>query len=835
MKHLGFVKKIIFFTLIICIPIIFIASNVFPQTSTWSSPQKIINETISGDWNLPPQICRYPGKPDIAIDSQGNWHIVYYEMESNPSYDFVKREIKYLSRGMSTPVTVAVASPRQYFNRPSIALDSQNNPHIVYEQYDDFSPEDPGSCEYSYVYKIMYVNNISGVWSSPQQIVSAMSGGSRCSLPMIYRYVGEPSLAIDSYGNWHIVYYDSELNITSFGNTQRYEIRYLRSGMTSPIVVATSAGYEQDFSYPSIALDSQDNSHITYGFYDNISSSNNMYSYTYGIMYVDNFSSPQQIASITNSGDWIKTLMYAGEPNIVIDSQDNWHIVYYEAQDIKYLVKGMTTSISISTASPSQYFDYPSIALDSQDNGHVVYGQFEYFFPGGSKYHNECSIIYINSLSSVEFFDGSDFSAGREITNDAQKLLQEGTAMEGAVADGVTRLLIRLPVENNVNNLVTLSLAGSSNPAENGFLYSLDNPDNTQKFQQSIQVYPVIVNNKKYIFAGYRAPDNFTRQGVEEDKTNSERKVTLTIQSNDSSLNLTQDIEIVRPPLILVHGLWSGPEMWDGFKIMLKNKIPDLQIYTIDYQKKNASHFNENKNVPYSCDGDSVVKAKTDLKSKGIAMVQADVLGHSMGGILARIWAGQPEEIYLRSDNFYRGDINKLITLDSPHKGSFLADFGVLTLEIVKQYKPDIYEAFIFLGEEFKYFLNKGALQDLMTISDKIKVMNSREVAVLAHVIAGDFIITEDFLDNDDMGFLYSFIKNVENKLDLQIIPDRSDLVVSLDSQTGGLSASQLKTFNHHHCAAVNKNVEEEVIDLLSTDDSSLFSNGFPVKDLSLP
>jgi hypothetical protein len=55
---------------------------------------------------------------------------------------------------------------------------------------------------------------------------------------------------------------------------------------------------------------------------------------------------------------------------------------------------------------------------------------------------------------------------------------------------------------------------------------------------------------------------------------------------------------------------------------------------------------------------------------RATAATQANVVGHSMGGILGRIHVGLGNAGYYRKDNFMKGDIKKLITLDTPHTGS---------------------------------------------------------------------------------------------------------------------------------------------------------------------
>ena len=94
-----------------------------------------------------------------------------------------------------------------------------------------------------------------------------------------------------------------------------------------------------------------------------------------------------------------------------------------------------------------------------------------------------------------------------------------------------------------------------------------------------------------------------------------------------------------------------------------------------------------------------------------IAATRADVVGHSMGGLLARVYAsdsipslvndkqstGKPGALnkcntrtpynpeYRRPDNFGRGDINRLITIGTPHHGSELPEiFNLITLQEIE-------------------------------------------------------------------------------------------------------------------------------------------------------
>ncbi len=217
-------------------------------------------------------------------------------------------------------------------------------------------------------------------------------------------------------------------------------------------------------------------------------------------------------------------------------------------------------------------------------------------------------------------------------------------------------------------------------------------------------------------------------------------------------------------------------------------------------------------------------------------MVQADVLGYSMGGVLARIYAAGDkyyyEGFYRNSGNFGEGSINKLITLDSPHKGSFLADFGIQSLSLLEKEAPSLKGLVVDLGNELGMDFTQGALYDLMTVSEPIKNINSSVVDIPVHAIAGD--VGFDFKLELVLGPEGSYLA-----VSIVIDPPEggvgpSDLVVSVESQKGGLEPSASSVFTHWHSAAVsNEDVSDEVVDLLNTQpeiaEGSLFSKGFPV------
>ena len=115
-------------------------------------------------------------------------------------------------------------------------------------------------------------------------------------------------------------------------------------------------------------------------------------------------------------------------------------------------------------------------------------------------------------------------------------------------------------------------------------------------------------------------------------------------------------------------------------------------------------------------------------------MVQADLVGHSMGGLLARQWT--EDSGYLNQKTFEIGDIHKLITLDTPNKGSFLADAGIACLNGSHSIEATgIFNTMNATG----YSLTQGAVADLMTKSPAIANINSNPTNAFVHAIVGNY------------------------------------------------------------------------------------------------
>jgi len=280
--------------------------------------------------------------------------------------------------------------------------------------------------------------------------------------------------------------------------------------------------------------------------------------------------------------------------------------------------------------------------------------------------------------------------------------------------------------------------------------------------------------------------------------------------NEEDRMKRTIKLQLLRPPVVLVHGFgdepinaWMTPiSVGMSLNELLKNK--GFLPFLVDYQNSNgrgfagggASSFRDNRFVVWngmstadlpSKDGNEINKSWKTIENKisenniteafvggirqaityyreelEIAATKADVVGHSMGGILPRVYAADklPEELpeftekdksddavppepynerYERPDNFKSGDINRLVTLNTPHGGS---EQPTIFEQLTKKRLPEtdwanylyktVADSAAFLA---RVRADSKAMQGLNTRSRALRLIG--ETHVPSHVIAG--------------------------------------------------------------------------------------------------
>ena len=220
-----------------------------------------------------------------------------------------------------------------------------------------------------------------------------------------------------------------------------------------------------------------------------------------------------------------------------------------------------------------------------------------------------------------------------------------------------------------------------------------------------------------------------------------------------------------------------------------------------------------------------------------MAMTQVDVFGHSMGGLLSRLWAGEP--VSHNRTNYNEGDINRLVTIDSLHCGSPIAD----AIWLFRSWLDPVIRANLDnLIARVGTPPDTGALEDFRVFGPAIADLTSRFTDARTHTIAGDYSIPIELCSpafavaEPLLAPFFCTLK--EFGLDVTVnIPTHSDLLVGVDSQLGGLVASATDKHNHAHSGAANQPaVISDCVGLLRTRPSSpVFAEGFPFGCDALP
>jgi DNA-binding beta-propeller fold protein YncE/pimeloyl-ACP methyl ester carboxylesterase len=335
----------------------------------------------------------------------------------------------------------------------------------------------------------------------------------------------------------------------------------------------------------------------------------------------------------------------------------------------------------------------------------------------------------------AEFLDGPQITKviEQDPNNPHQPFLADvskGREVKGVATDGVAQVIIRIPAKA-VGEQFALSIHSDqcNYPLdciidEYGFLFDPSQPPqnlftNEPSPLQTPLITAVPTDQGPMAFAAYRAPVDFARSGNTDDEKEAQRSVFVSINSVPPG-GTQQDLEIklVRPPVFFIHGFNTDSSAWDDFYPLInKTSIYSINkpnygyyLYDPDYSDPNnitytpttairiidtvpsliriedflsqvrQSHLGFSFTTPYVAASIlSGIKDFTGGKNPAslqVAAVGADIVAHSMGGLIARMWTTLPQ--YKSKGNYNQGPIHKLITLGTPHFGTPQATLSLL-------------------------------------------------------------------------------------------------------------------------------------------------------------
>jgi len=393
-------------------------------------------------------------------------------------------------------------------------------------------------------------------------------------------------------------------------------------------------------------------------------------------------------------------------------------------------------------------------------------------------------------------------------------------------ADGgrATLIALSLPAGNNLIDSIrftTSSLIASADSILYGYFSNLTVSSNS---------LTAVFNHPGYVDSLYRP---------------SRLDTIFVIKTSTSKVLKKIPFQVFRAPILTLHGLLSGGSTFKSFHdgLMATGFTNEDLFYLGDYENSNTRHFLDNENVV----PDRINRLLDQVRTAGYSSSKVVFIGHSMGGVLARNYVES-------SDYISKKNIQKLITLNTPHSGS---QFGNLVISpncrgIVVRNAMN----FLALHPQNKD-INDGAFEDLAVGSNANSSMNAdAQSPNYAEVACHTITSTKNYGTFATNG-LCSFVSvvlgldyvlcglNPSQVLDYVFFNELSDGIVPLSSQTGGLTNQNTSNLNNlynvsdcHAGVTANSKVVTRFVNLLCSDptDATLFSlNGFNPATLQVP
>ncbi len=262
--------------------------------------------------------------------------------------------------------------------------------------------------------------------------------------------------------------------------------------------------------------------------------------------------------------------------------------------------------------------------------------------------------------------------------------------------------------------------------------------------------------------AVYVAPTDFVRPSHAGDQQSKLRSVSIRATDAPTGRTSIQTVNIVRPPVVLVHGLFGEPGDFVAGGSGIYGAIESSRLFSevafarydqpVTLDASNPSYGGNDFDVKGNTLGflydanvilpklEAVVKDYAGRNPSGgsIATVQVDIVAHSMGGDVTRTLPQIPG--YADQKTYEVGYVHKLITIDTPHLGSPLA---------TELHNPDDNNLCVqaFLGLQGNYsFLNvqlisgqliDGATGDLQIGSNAIRLIHTGAPVIPTAMIGG--------------------------------------------------------------------------------------------------
>ncbi len=281
--------------------------------------------------------------------------------------------------------------------------------------------------------------------------------------------------------------------------------------------------------------------------------------------------------------------------------------------------------------------------------------------------------------------------------------------VSGAAADGVTQVVIAVlaTVAGDSVQFTLTNENGDQDAVGDGGLFPLGSSISGNG-ASTLTVPAQAGTSPPLAVVIWRAPLDYNRGSqYPADATTVQRNLTLQVQlpgADGSPLNLSQTLRVVRPPVVEVHGIWSNAHLtWAPLSFqstanatLWGNMVLQNGVQAVDYSAPVPVTAVTPPYPWFSSNPTSVTQAALGFSynapcvllqlqafianyetSNSVAVVQADVVAHSMGGDIVRVMpsvtTGTCSAQFANQNNYGLGPVHKLITIGTPHYGTPVA------------------------------------------------------------------------------------------------------------------------------------------------------------------